>query len=99
LQSGDERHERHSREEPDENRNHHAVAVAGEEGPELDGGCAGRGQHTLDQVGENEQDRSRQAAQAQQPDGDCAYTGWARSGRMKSMTLTIAIQMSVSSAA
>jgi len=51
LQRGNERDERHSREEPDEDRNHHAVPVTGEEVRQLNGGCAGRGQDALDQVG------------------------------------------------
>jgi hypothetical protein len=64
LQRGDEWQERKAREEADEDRRHHAAAVVGEEAGQLGGRGARRRKHTLDQVGDDEQDRGRQATQA-----------------------------------
>jgi len=70
LLRADECHEREAGEKTDEDRGHHALAVAGKEVRELNGGGARRRQQALDEVGEDEQDRCRRAAEAQQPDAD-----------------------------
>ena len=70
LQRGDERHERQAREEADEDGGHHAAAVVGEEARQLGRGGAGRREHALDEVGDDQEDRGREAAKARQPSCD-----------------------------